>query len=171
MPHVAVFGDHFVRASILIQALETHVRPVLGPLTYTSCELGYPLEPAQHNAEIREYVGTEADALAHVAGAQIIVNHMAPFTAAVIAALDRVEIIGSPHRAGQLEHARGHRGGHPGRLCAGPQCAAVAEFTVGLIIAETRNLARSHAAGAGHLAFRPVPVRPCPASWLGRRSD
>ena len=24
MPHVAVFGDHFVRASILIQALETH---------------------------------------------------------------------------------------------------------------------------------------------------
>lgn len=147
MPHVAVFGDHFVRASILIQALETHVRPVLGPLTYTSCELGYPLEPAQHNAEIREYVGTEADALAHVAGAQIIVNHMAPFTAAVIAALNGAEIIGSPRTEPvNLNMPAVTAAGIPVVYAPGRNARAVAEFTVGLIIAETRNLARSHAA-------------------------
>jgi D-3-phosphoglycerate dehydrogenase / 2-oxoglutarate reductase len=146
MTQVAVFGDLFVRSALLIDALERHVRPVLGSLEYRACELGYPLESAQHNAEVREYVGTTDQAIEMIRGARFIVNHMSPFTREVIGHMQGVDIVGCCRtepvniNMGAITAA-----GIPVVYAPGRNARAVAEFCVGLIIAETRNLARSHA--------------------------
>jgi D-3-phosphoglycerate dehydrogenase len=145
--HVAIFGDRFVRAAILAETLRRHLEPLAGPLSIASVELGYPDEPAQHNAEIREFVGTSADVIALAANAEIILSHMPPLTRAVLAQLPRLRIIGCTRtEAVNINAAAATERGIPIMIAPGRNARAVAEFCVGLIIAETRNLARGHAA-------------------------
>jgi D-3-phosphoglycerate dehydrogenase len=145
--HIAIFGDRFVRAAILEETLRRHLEPLTGPLSIAAVELGYPDEPAQHNAEIREFVGTPADVIALAANAEIILSHMPPLTRAVLAQLPRLRIIGCTRtEAVNINEAAATERGIPIMIAPGRNARAVAEFCVGLIIAETRNLARGHAA-------------------------
>lgn len=147
MLHVAIFGDLFVRAAILEETLRRHLEPLTGPLDIASVELGYPDEPAQHNAEIREFVGRPETVIALAANAEIVVSHMPPLTRAVLDQLPRLRVIGCTRtEAVNINVAAATERGIPIMIAPGRNARAVAEFCVGLIIAETRNLARGHAA-------------------------
>lgn len=147
MHHVAIFGDRFVRASVLEETLRRHLAPIAGDLTVASCELGYPDEPARHTAEIREFVGEADDVVALAADAEIIISHMPPLTRAVLARLPRLRVIGCTRtEAVNINVGAATERGIPIMIAPGRNARAVAEFCVGLIIAETRNLARGHAA-------------------------
>lgn len=147
MLHVAIFGDYFVRAAILEETLRRHLEPLTGPFSIASVELGYPDEPAQHNAEIREFVGRPQDVIALAADAEIILSHMPPLTRAVLDQLPRLRVIGCTRtEAVNINAAAATERGIPIMIAPGRNARAVAEFCVGLIIAETRNLARGHAA-------------------------
>ncbi len=114
MLHVAIFGDYFVRAAILEASLRRHLEPLMGPLSIASVELGYPDEPAQHNAEIREFVGRPDDVIALAADAEIILSHMPPLTRAVLAQLPRLRIIGCTRtEAVNINEAGRDRAGYP----------------------------------------------------------
>ena len=82
--HIAVFGDLFVRAAILEETLRRHLAPIVGQLSFRSCELGYPVEPARQDAEIREFVGRPEDVLEIAADAEIILSHMPPDRKSVV---------------------------------------------------------------------------------------
>lgn len=147
MRHVAIFGDRFVRAAILAETLRRYLAPLIGPLDIAAVELGYPDEPAQHNAEIREFVGAPEDVAALAADAEIILSHMPPLTRAVLEQLPQLRVIGCTRtEAVNIYVAAAIERGIPVMIAPGRNARAVAEFTVGLIIAETRNLARGHAA-------------------------
>lgn len=147
MPQVAIFGDLFVRAAILEETLRRYLEPFAGPLNIASVELGYPDEPAQHNAEIREFVGRPEAVIALAAEAEIILSHMPPLTRAVLDRLPRLRVIGCTRtEAVNINVAAATERGIPIMIAPGRNARAVAEFCVGLIIAETRNLARGHAA-------------------------
>ena len=147
MIRVAVFGDRFVRAGILEETLRRALSPIAGELSFASVELSYPDEPARHTAEIREFVGAEEDVVALAADAEIILSHMPPLTRAVLDRLPRLRVIGCCRtEAVNINVAAATERGIPIMIAPGRNARAVAEFCVGLIIAETRNLARGHAA-------------------------
>lgn len=143
----AIFGDLFVRPSLLDERLRFHVGPLVERLSVASMELGYPVEPAQHTAEIREFVGQPDDVVDLAVSSDIILSHMPPLTAAVLDRLPRLRAIGCTRTEPvninmQAATARGI----PVFYAPGRNARAVAEFTVGLIIAETRNISRGHQA-------------------------
>lgn len=147
MLHIAIFGDRFVRAAILEATLRRQLEPLAGPLHIAAVELGYPDEPAQHDAEIREFVGRPADVIALAADADIILSHMPPLGRAVLDQLPRLRAIGCTRtEAVNINVTAATERGIPVMIAPGRNARAVAEFCVGLIIAETRNLARGHAA-------------------------
>jgi D-3-phosphoglycerate dehydrogenase len=143
--HIAVFGDLFVRAAILEQTLRRHLAPIVEQLSFRSCELGYPVEPARQDAEIREFVGRPEDVLEIAADAEIILSHMPPLSRAIIEALPKLAAIGCCRTEPvNINVAAATGRGIPVFCAPGRNARAVAEFTVGLIIAECRNIGRGH---------------------------
>lgn len=147
---VAVFGDLFVRAAILEEALRRRVGPVAGPLDVASCELSYPVTPALYSDELREFYGSEEETVALARDADLILCHMPPLSAAVLRGLPRLRAIGCTRtQPVNVNIAVASELGIPVFYALGRNAQAVAEFTVGLVVAETRNIARAHRALAG----------------------
>ena len=146
---VAAFGDLFVRAEILEEALRRRLGEVgLGDnLEIVSRESNWPDTPLQHNAEVSEFVG-EADqvvALAHDADA--ILTHVAPVTRAILEQCPHVRIIGCCRGgAVNLNVAAANERRIPVVNSPGRNAQAVIEFTLGIILSEVRGIARAHAA-------------------------
>lgn len=143
---VAVFGDLFVRAAILEAALRRTMGSLVEHLELTSCELTYPVTPACYSAELREFYGSEEHVLDMAGDADLILCHMPPLSAAVLGRLPKLRAIGCTRTQPvniNVEAATKLR--VPIFYAPGRNAQAVAEFTVGIIIAETRNLARAHA--------------------------
>ena len=147
MLEVAIFGDLFVRSGLLEERLRRHVGPLVGGLSVKSIELGYPVEPTRHTSEIREFVGQPDDVLAIAATSEIILSHMPPLTAAVLDRLPRLRAIACTRTEPVNINMRAASArGIPVFYAPGRNARAVAEFTVGLIITETRNIGRGHQA-------------------------
>jgi D-3-phosphoglycerate dehydrogenase / 2-oxoglutarate reductase len=144
---VALIGDLFVRPALLADALRTHLGPQVDQLVTTACELDYPLTPALHTAEIREFWGAEAQVLSVAAGADILLSHVPPISAAVLAQLPHLRAIGCTRTEPvNINVPAATARNIPIFYAPGRNAQAVAEFTLGLIIAERRNLARGHQA-------------------------
>jgi D-3-phosphoglycerate dehydrogenase / 2-oxoglutarate reductase len=147
-PVIAIIGDRFMLPSIFEKAL----RQKCGDdLDIRSLELPWPDEPMEHGyAEpglegLKEYQGTADEVVAHVDGAEIAVTHLAPFSAGILARLPRLRLIavsrGGPVNV-DMNAARERQirvVNTPGR-----NASAVAEFTIGAILAETRLITRGH---------------------------
>ncbi len=147
MYKVAIFGDHFVRCDVLEQKLRAQVEPILGELDVTSHIMAYPYVASANNANLREFIGSPDEVAAAGAGVQIVVDHMAPMNRPVVEiAAKSVEIIGCCRTEPvNIDVQAATEAGIPVVYAPGRNARAVAEFTVGLIIAETRNIARGHA--------------------------
>jgi D-3-phosphoglycerate dehydrogenase len=145
---IAVIGDRFMQPEAFTRALEP---VVAGRLALRALELPWPDEPMVHGyaggalGGLREYLG-EPDAIVDfVGGAEILVNHLAPVSAGMLERLPALRMI-AVSRGGPVNidvEACRARGialvNTPGR-----NASAVAEFTIGAILAETRLIRAGH---------------------------
>ncbi|MFB7531340.1 NAD(P)-dependent oxidoreductase [Streptomyces sp. NPDC056178] len=142
---ILVAGDHFVRNSLIAEAL----RHALGPLGtephLTELTLPWPLEPFGKVAEVDEASDAEDALIAALDGVEVCVTQMGPFTERVLAAAPDLRLVvvcrGGPVNVNAAAaRARGVR------VCFAPgrNAAATAEFTVGLILCALRRIPEAH---------------------------
>lgn len=147
---VAIIGDRFMRPSAFIAALNDLCGPAV---SCRSMELAWPDEPMEHGYKeagfegLKEYMGTPCDVMAHIGKAPVLITHLAPLSASMLASMPQLELVvvtrGGPVNI-DLAAARAHDVkvvNTPGR-----NASAVAEFTIGAILSETRNITRGHEA-------------------------
>jgi D-3-phosphoglycerate dehydrogenase len=153
MTPIAIVGDYFMRAAMFEDALR---RTLEGKLAIRTMELPWPDEPMRHGyagevrgdlAGLREFMGDPDAIAAFVGDAEILVNHLAPVTATMLERLPALRLI-AVSRGGPVNidmaatRARGIKVVNtPGR-----NASAVAEFTIGAILAETRLIRAGHEA-------------------------
>jgi D-3-phosphoglycerate dehydrogenase len=158
---IAIVGDHFMRAAMFEEALR---RTLDVNLSIRAMELPWPDQPMQHGyagdvggelAGLHEFMGEPHAIATFVGDAEILVDHLAPVTAPMLDRLPALRLI-AVSRGGPVNidmtatRARGIKVVKtPGR-----NASAVAEFTIGAILAETRLIR------AGHEALRR-------GEWLG----
>lgn len=147
---IAIIGDHFMRADVFESALR---EAVTVPFTCEKLDLPFPDEPIVQRGQspgvagLREFQGTPDQVVATAAGARILVTHVAPISRSILRELPDLEMI-AVARGGPVNVDVAAVREHGIRLVGTPgrNASAVAEFTIGAIIAETRNIARGHAA-------------------------
>ena len=151
MLNIAIIADQFMKAAFFEKALRERVKD---QLSITSMETLWPDEPftgrnGPAGPTINEYCGDLAAVKALVANADIAITHLGPFSREVIQAAPKLRFIGVS-RGGPVNvdvSAARERGVEvvnvPGR-----NASAVAEFTVGAILAETRLITKGHVAMA-----------------------
>jgi D-3-phosphoglycerate dehydrogenase / 2-oxoglutarate reductase len=147
---IAVIGDRFMLPEAFVAAL----KPVLGEgWRVRTLELPWPDEPMTHCyaapglAGLKEYQG-EPDAVAEfVGGATILVNHLAPVTGGMLDRLPGLRLI-AVSRGGpvNIDMAAARERGVLVVNTPGRNASAVAEFTIGAILAETRLIRAGHEA-------------------------
>ncbi|HEY1454188.1 MAG TPA: 2-hydroxyacid dehydrogenase [Roseiarcus sp.] len=145
---IAIIGDRFMTPSTFEAAIRARCD---GRVEIATMQLPWPDEPMRHGyAEpgmdgLKEYQGEAEAIVGFVGAAEIAITQLAPFSAAMLARLPALKLIvvarGGPVNI-DLAAAR-ERGvlvvNAPGR-----NASAVAEFTIGAIIAETRLMTRGH---------------------------
>ncbi|WP_150526600.1 2-hydroxyacid dehydrogenase [Roseibium sediminis] len=145
---VAIIGDRFMLSSMFEEAL----RDACGDrITCRKLDLPWPDEPMEHGYAVagleglKEYMGTPEQVLEHLGNAPILVTHLAPLPEAVFASAPNLKMV-AVSRGGPVNVSMQSAADHkvlvvntPGR-----NASAVAEFTIGAVIAETRNITRGH---------------------------
>ncbi|NCC77459.1 MAG: hydroxyacid dehydrogenase, partial [Clostridia bacterium] len=141
---ILILGDQFVKAEIVQRHLSQALAP-WGPLEFDAMSFEWPLKPFERNAEIAEYQGSETEVIARIAAADLVILHAAPISDAVLAAARNLKAIavirGGPTNI-NLKAATER--GIPVFNSPGRNAVAVVEFTIGLILAELKNIARGH---------------------------
>ncbi len=94
---------------------------------------------------LKEYMGTPDEVVALTGDAELLVTHLAPLSAGIIERLPALRFV-AVSRGGpvNIDMNAGARGGILVVNTPGRNASAVAEFTIGAIIAETRNITRGH---------------------------
>lgn len=141
----AIFGDRFITNEVLQTALETAFEGSGVEFEYVYLTDDWPVEPVQQNEEVREFVGNEDEVAARIVDAEIVLTHTAPITKKVIAAAKNLKVVAAA-RGGPVNinwQACTERG-IPVLYAPGRNSGAVAEFTVGLMLAESRSIVRAH---------------------------
>jgi len=147
-PTIAIIGDRFMLPSMFEKAIRAKSGASLEIRSY---EMPWPDEPMQHGyAEagmdgLKEYQGTADGVVEMIGDAEVAVTQLAPFSAAIMDRLPNLRMIavsrGGPVNI-DMKAARERKilvVNTPGR-----NASAVAEFTIGAILAETRLITRGH---------------------------
>lgn len=145
---IAIIGDRFMLSDMFADALE---QACGARVSCRKLDLPWPDEPMEHGYAapgmegLKEYLGTPAQVIEHVADAQVLVTHLAPLSESIFAKLPALKLV-AVSRGGPVNidmQAAARRGvtvvNTPGR-----NASAVAEFTIGAIITETRNITKGH---------------------------
>jgi len=146
---IAIIGDNFMLSSLFQDALHQKLGT---DLSISSLDLPFPDTPViqrssdDEYAGLREFQGTANQVVELAGSASALITHLAPVTRQMLPQLPSLDFV-AVSRGGPVNvdlKALGERGvkvvNTPGR-----NASAVAEFTVGAIITETRNIARAHA--------------------------
>jgi D-3-phosphoglycerate dehydrogenase / 2-oxoglutarate reductase len=151
MRKVAIIGDRFM----LSRCFETALRERCASfaLDVSSHDLPWPDDPMEHGYAVagmdglKEYMGTAEEVIDLTGDAEILVTQLAPLSDSIMDCLPKLKLV-AVSRGGPVNidmaaaRARGIRVVNtPGR-----NASAVAEFTIGAILAETRNLTKGHEA-------------------------
>ncbi|RZQ60568.1 2-hydroxyacid dehydrogenase [Amycolatopsis suaedae] len=136
-------GDEFVGTGLLTEAVRAEAG---GGHEFAELSLPWPVVPFGPVGGVVEASGTEADVIAALAGAEVAVTQMAPFTKAVFAAAPDLRLVsvcrGGPVNV-DLEAAT--EAGVTVTYAPGRNAGAAAEFAVGMILAAMRRIATSSA--------------------------
>jgi D-3-phosphoglycerate dehydrogenase / 2-oxoglutarate reductase len=147
-PIISIIGDRFMLPSVFEKA----IREKCGDAAeIRSHEMPWPDEPMEHGYTqpgmegLKEYQGTADEVVAYMDGSKIAVTHLAPFSAGVLERLPKLKLI-AVSRGGPVNidtaPARNRK------ICVvntpGRNASAVAEFTIGAILAETRLITKGH---------------------------
>ena len=148
---IAVIGDRFMQPAVFVSALEA-LGDAVGFRTRT-LTLDWPDEPLVHGYAgddlegLKEFLGVPDEIGRFIGEADVLINHLAPVTAAMLGRSPRLRLIavsrGGPVNI-DLAAARARNVvvvNTPGR-----NAAAVAEFTIGMILAQTRLITSGHSA-------------------------
>lgn len=130
-------GDRFITAGTLAAA----ARAELGAVEVVEWSSAWPDEPFGDVEGVREAAGDPAELAAAAAGVDVLLTHLAPVSASVLAAAGRLRLVGVT-RGGpvNVDLAAATANGVPVAYLPGRNLGAVAEFAVGLMIALTRNV-------------------------------
>ena len=150
---VGVIGDRFMKPEFFVAALK---RLEGTPFTFRTWEQDWPDKPMTHGyadaapVELRglkEYMGKPAEVVEFLHDADILVNHLAPVTGPMLDQLPKLKLIavsrGGPVNI-DMQAARARN--IPVVNAPGRNASAVAEFTIGMILAETRLITQGHVA-------------------------
>jgi len=145
---IAIIGDRFMLPSMFEEAIRACCD---GGLEIETLEMPGPDEPMKHGYAVpgmdglKEYRGDADEIVRFVDDADVVVTQLAPFSAAMLERLPNLKLIavsrGGPVNI-DMDAARKRNirvVNTPGR-----NASAVAEFTIGAIIAETRLITRGH---------------------------
>ena len=146
---IAIIGDLFMKSEIFEEAIRAACPDT--PLAIRTHDLPWPDEPMEHGYArvgldgLKEYMGTPDEVVALTGDAELLVTHLAPLSAGIMTQLPELRFV-AVSRGGPVNidmDAARERGirivNTPGR-----NASAVAEFAIGAIIAETRNITRGH---------------------------
>lgn len=146
---IAVIGDRFMLSRLFEDALREGCKNFA--LNIATHDLPWPDEPMEHGYAVegmdglKEYMGSADEIVALTGDAEILVTHLAPLSAGIMDRLPNLKFV-AVSRGGPVNidmKAARERGitvvNTPGR-----NASAVAEFTIGAILAETRNITRGH---------------------------
>ncbi|MDJ0612201.1 MAG: 2-hydroxyacid dehydrogenase [Rhizobiaceae bacterium] len=151
MTKVCIIGDHFMLSDIFEEKLFDVIDRE--ELTIEKHMFNWPDEPLVHGYTtpgmdgLKEYFGTSDDVVERVGDADILITHLAPMSSDMLAKLPNLKMI-ADSRGGpvniDLEACRERNVlvvNTPGR-----NASAVAEFTIGAILVETRKIRASEEA-------------------------
>ncbi len=146
---VSIIGDLFMLSSIFEDAIRERCR--LHDIAIIRHDLPWPDEPMEHGYAVegldglKEYMGSPDEVVGLTGDAEILVTHLAPLSAGIMDRLPNLRFV-AVSRGGPVNidmKAARERGitvvNTPGR-----NASAVAEFTIGAILAETRNITKGH---------------------------
>lgn len=136
-------GDEFIAPAMIADALSPHLD---GDTEFVTHASRWPSEPWSHGDEVHESAGDEGEIAELARDVDLMVAHLAPVTERVLDAADRLRLVATP-RGGptNVNVAAATQRGVPIVNLPGRNARAVAEFTVGILIAGQRGIARSHA--------------------------
>jgi D-3-phosphoglycerate dehydrogenase / 2-oxoglutarate reductase len=145
---IAIIGDRFMLPSMFEDAIRAKLG---GQVTIRCMEMPWPDEPMEHGYAkagmdgLKEYMGDPDEVVSFIGSAPIAVTQLAPFSAAMLDQMPKLKLI-AVSRGGPVNidmKAAKERGvrvvNTPGR-----NASAVAEFTIGALLAETRLITRGH---------------------------
>ena len=146
---IAIIGDLFMLSDMFEEAIKDRCR--LFDVAMSKHDLPWPDKPMEHGYAVegmgglKEYMGSADDVVSLTGDAEILVTHLAPLSAGIMDRLPNLKFV-AVSRGGPVNidmKAARARGitvvNTPGR-----NASAVAEFTIGAILAETRNITRGH---------------------------
>ena len=146
---VAVIGDRFMLSSMFVEALQA--RCAAFDFEITTHDLPWPDQPMEHGYAVsgmeglKEYMGSADEVVEFTGDAEILITQLAPLSASIMQCLPHLKFV-AVSRGGPVNidmKAARERGivvvNTPGR-----NASAVAEFTIGAILAETRNITKGH---------------------------
>jgi len=145
---IAIIGDRFM----LPDMFEAALAEACGDrIACRKLEFAWPDEPMAHGyAEpglegLKEYFGTPDEVVAHIGDAPVLVTHLAPLSASMFAAMPKLKLV-AVSRGGPVNIDMAAARAHEVRVVNAPgrNASAVAEFTIGAILAETRNITKGH---------------------------
>ena len=145
---IAILGDNFMLPERFAEAIRQACADAVVLRMHT---LPWPDEPMEHGyakpglTGLREYQGDPEAVIDFVGGARVLVTQLAPVSAAMLERMPALGLI-AVSRGGPVNidiaaaHARGVR------VCNTPgrNASAVAEFTIGAILAQTRLISTGH---------------------------
>ncbi len=148
---IAVIGDRFMLPERFVAALAGLAdRVAVEARTLT---LDWPDAPMTHGYAgddlkgLKEFMGNPAEISAFIADAEVLINHLAPVNGAMLDAHPALKLI-AVCRGGpvNIDMAAARERGITVVNTPGRNAAAVAEFTIGMILAQTRLITLGHTA-------------------------
>ena len=146
---ISIIGDRFMLSRMFQEAIRSRCK--LHTLNIREHDFAWPDAAMEHGYAVagmdglKEYMGTADEVIELARGALLLVTHLAPLSAGIMAQLPDLKLVvvsrGGPVNV-DMKAARDRNitvVNTPGR-----NASAVAEFTIGAILAETRNITRGH---------------------------
>ncbi len=147
---VAIIGDRFMLPQIFREKIEAAVS---GPVDIRSLEYAWPDEPMEHGYAVagldglKEYFGDPGEVVEFIGEAEVFVTHLAPLSAGMMEQLPDLKFV-AVSRGGpvNIDMAAARANNIIVVNTPGRNASAVAEFTIGAILAETRLIRVGHEA-------------------------
>ena len=147
---IAIAGDRFMLPGVFRQKIEAVVK---APLAIRELEMPWPDEPMEHGYAVagldglKEYYGDPDAIVEFVGDASILVTQLAPVSARMMDRMPDLKLI-AVSRGGPVNIDMAAAREHGIRVVNTPgrNATAVAEFTIGAILAETRLIRVGHEA-------------------------
>jgi D-3-phosphoglycerate dehydrogenase / 2-oxoglutarate reductase len=149
MRKISIIGDRFMLSSMFEEALRAKCKDM--DFDIRSFDFLWPDEPMEHGYAIegmdglKEYMGNAEEVVGLVGDAEILVTHLAPLSKSIFAQLPDLKFV-AVSRGGpvNIDMKAARDIGVTVVNTPGRNASAVAEFTIGAILSETRNITRGH---------------------------